>query len=39
VVCLHGRHRLEAGRKFFTGDENRWSVVDLYSRGGRVDLP
>ncbi len=39
VVCLHGRHRLEAARKFFTGDENRWWVVDLYSRGGRVDLP
>jgi len=39
VVCLHGRHRLEAARKFFTGDENRWWVVDLYSRGERVDLP
>ncbi|KAL2047106.1 hypothetical protein N7G274_001125 [Stereocaulon virgatum] len=32
VVCLHGRHRLEAARKFFTGHENRWWVVDLYSR-------
>ena len=39
VVCLHGRHRLEAAGKFFTGDENRWWVVDLYSGGGRVDLP
>lgn len=39
VVCLHGRHRLEAARKIFTGDEDRWWVVDLYSRGGRVDLP
>ncbi len=38
VVCLHGRHRLEAARKFLTGNENRWWVVDLYSRGGRVDL-
>ena len=38
VICLHGRHRLEAARNFFTGDEDRWWVVDLYSRGGRVDL-
>ena len=38
VICLHGRHRLEAARKFFTGTENRWWVVDLYSRGGRVCL-
>jgi len=24
IVYLHGRYRLEAARKFFTGDENRW---------------
>ena len=38
VVCLHGRHRLEAARKFLVGNEDRWWVVDLYSRGGRDGL-
>ena len=34
VICLRGRRRLEAARRFFTGDQNRWWVVDLYSKGG-----
>ncbi len=36
VVCLHGRHRVEAARKLLTGNEDRWWVVDLYSEGGRA---
>jgi hypothetical protein len=32
LIYLHGRHRLEAGRRFLTGND-RWWVVDLYSDG------
>jgi len=34
---LHGRHRLEAARKFLKGAD-RWWVVDLYSDGAKVSL-
>jgi hypothetical protein len=34
---LHGRHRLEAARRFLKGAD-RWWVVDLYSDGPRVSL-
>ncbi len=34
---LHGRHRLEAARKFLQGAD-RWWVVDLYSDGAKVSL-
>jgi hypothetical protein len=32
LTCLHGRHRLEAARKFLSGND-RWWVADLYSDG------
>ena len=32
LVCIHGKHRLEAARQFLAGDE-RWWVTDLYSEG------
>jgi hypothetical protein len=34
---LNGHHRIEAARKFLTGND-RWWVVDLYSEGAWVDL-
>lgn len=32
LTYLHGRHRLEAARKFLSGND-RWWVADLYSDG------
>jgi hypothetical protein len=32
LTYLEGRHRIEAGREFLTGN-SRWWVVDLYSDG------
>jgi hypothetical protein len=32
LTFLHGRHRIEAARKFFTGND-RWWIADLYSDG------
>jgi hypothetical protein len=32
LIYLHRRHRLDAGRKFLTGNE-RWWVAKLYSDG------
>lgn len=32
LVYLHGRHRLEAAREFFSGND-RWWIVNLYSDG------
>jgi hypothetical protein len=32
LTFLHGRHRIEAARKLFTGN-NRWWIADLYSDG------
>ncbi len=32
LTLLHGRHRIEAARKFFTGND-RWWIADLYSDG------
>jgi hypothetical protein len=33
LTYLHGRHRLEAARKFLTEKNNRWWIADLYSDG------
>jgi hypothetical protein len=32
LTFLHGRHRIKAARKFFTGND-RWWIADLYSDG------
>ena len=37
LQVLHGRHRLDAARKFLKGAD-RWWVVDLYSDGAKVSL-
>ena len=35
LLCLHGRHRVEAAKQHF-GPAEKWWVVDLYSCGRRV---
>lgn len=32
LVCLHGKHRLEAARRYL-GSGEKWWIVDLYSDG------
>jgi len=32
LICLHGRHRLEAAKQYLD-TEDKWWVVDLYSDG------
>ena len=36
LLCVHGKHRLEAARQFLAGDEEWW-VADLYSDGTTPD--
>jgi hypothetical protein len=40
LVYLHGRHRLEAARRFFDEESEQWWIVDLYSDGlkSRINL-
>ena len=38
AVCMHGKHRLEAGRSFLE-EEDRWWTVHLYCAGMGVDPP
>lgn len=38
LTYLHGRHRLEAASRFFTGND-RWWIADLYSDGMSPYLP
>lgn len=33
LQCLHGRHRVQAGREFFLSPKDRWWTVDLYLAG------
>lgn len=38
LVCLDGRHRLQAASEFFKFSKNRWWTVDLYLSGSNYEL-
>ena len=37
LIYLHGRHRLEAARRFFNEESEKWWIVDLYSDGQKTE--